>query len=133
MTTLHVHRAAEHMLWAVAALLALVAGCGSPPPSPEASAPARPAGQAPALVLGEQPTVTGGEPFHGLLPYRAKDAKLALIRPSFVTAADAHLPDGVSVVGVSVDGVDRAYPLYVMKNHQVVNDRLGEVPVAASW
>ncbi len=81
----------------------------------------------------EAATVTGGEPFHGLLPYRAKDAKLALVRPVFVEADEAQLADGVSVVGVSVDGVDRAYPLYVLKNHQVVNDRLGDLPIAASW
>ena len=81
----------------------------------------------------EAATVTGGEPFHGLLPYRAKDAKLALVRPVFVEAEEAQLADGVSVVGVSVDGADRAYPLYVLKNHQVVNDQLGGVPIAASW
>ena len=81
----------------------------------------------------EAATVTGGEPFHGLLPYRAKDAKLALVRPVFLDAEEAQLADGVSVVGVSVDGADRAYPLYVLKNHQVVNDRLGDLPIAASW
>ena len=81
----------------------------------------------------EDKTVTGGEPFHGLLPYRERDAKLALVQPSFVGAEEAALADGVSVVGVSIDGVHRAYPLYVLKNHQVVNDRLAEVPVAASW
>ena len=78
-------------------------------------------------------TVTGGEPFHGLLQYRRKDAKLALIRPTFVSATEAQLADGVSVVGVSVADTHRAYPLYVLKNHQVVNDTLAEVPVAASW
>ena len=82
---------------------------------------------------GGETTVTGGEPFHGLLPYRARDAKLALVQPTLVNAADAQLVDGVSVVGVEADGAFRAYPLYVLKNHQIVNDRLGEVPVAASW
>ncbi len=84
--------------------------------------------------IGEpERTVTGGEPFHGVLPYRGKDAKLALVRPTFVTAEEAQLADGVSVVGLSIDGSDRAYPLYVLKNHQVVNDRVGDVPVAGSW
>jgi hypothetical protein len=87
--------------------------------------------------VSEQPakelTITGGEAYHGLLPYRARDAKLALVEPSFVTANEAHLVDGVSVVGVVADGAYRAYPLYVLKNHQVVNDRLGNVPIAASW
>ena len=78
-------------------------------------------------------TVTGGEAFHGLLEYRSKDAKLALVRPDFLTAAEAGLPEGVSVVGVSAGGAHRAYPLYVLKNHQIVNDRLGDTPIAASW
>jgi hypothetical protein len=81
----------------------------------------------------EERTVTGAEAYHGLLPYRARDAKLALVEPSFVTADEAQLVAGVSVVGVSIDGAHRAYPLYVLKNHQVVNDRLGDVPIAASW
>ena len=104
-------------------LVAVIVGWACSPSQPPSSDPARSDGK----------TVTGGEPFHGLLPYRARDAKLALVRPSFVGAEEAALADGVSVVGVSIDGVHRAYPLYVLKNHQVVNDRLGEVPVAASW
>lgn len=92
------------------------------------------AGDSPAGVEATaEKTVSGAEPFHGLLQYRGKDAKLALIRPSFLAAADAHLADGVSVVGVSIGGAHRAYPLYVLKNHQVVNDTLAEVPLAASW
>ena len=78
-------------------------------------------------------TVTGGEPYHGVLQYRAKDAKLALVRPAFVSAEEARLPAGVSVVGASVNGEHRAYPLYILKNHQVVNDLVGGVPIAASW
>ena len=88
-----------------------------------------------SAVEAQEPeqTVTGGEPYHGLLQYRAKDAKLALVRPSFVLAEEASLPAGVSVVGVSANNEHRAYPLYVLKNHQVVNDQLGGVPIAASW
>ena len=102
------------------ALLVSLAACGAVGDSPGDSETA-------------EKTVTGGEPFHGLLQYRGKDAKLALVRPSFVAADDAQLADGVSVVGVSIGGAHRAYPLYVLKNHQVVNDTVAEVPVAASW
>ena len=105
----------------------LIAACGAPADDSIATVAADP-----DEAQGEA-TVTGGEVYHGLLPYRARDAKLALVEPSFVTADEAQLVDGVSVVGVSADGVHRAYPLYVLKNHQVVNDRLGDVPIAASW
>ena len=114
---------------ALLAAVLLAAACGSPG---EESPPAAAAEKQPQEGAGEL-TVTGGEAYHGLLPYRARDAKLALVVPSFVTADEAQLVDGVSVVGVSVDGAYRAYPLYVLKNHQVVNDRLGDVPIAASW
>ena len=78
-------------------------------------------------------TITGAEAYHGLLEYRAKDAKLALVQPIFAAADTTPLPAGVSVVGVSAGGVFRAYPLYILKNHQIVNDTLGGVPIAASW
>ncbi len=78
-------------------------------------------------------TVTGGEPFHGLLEYRAKDAKLALVKPTLVSVTQAPLATGVSVVGVTAGGETRAYPLYILKNHQIVNDRVGGMPIAASW
>ncbi len=110
----------------VAVLLATA--CSSPgEETSAASVPKQPQESAAEL------TPTGGEAYHGLLPYRARDAKLALVEPSFVTADEAELVDGVSVVGVSIDGAHRAYPLYVLKNHQVVNDRLGDVPIATSW
>ena len=105
------------------ALALLITACGAAP---------EPAPSTPDSGQGEL-TVTGAEAYHGLLPYRARDAKLALVEPNLVEADEAHLVDGVSVVGVTANGVSRAYPLYVLKNHQVVNDRLGDVPLAASW
>jgi len=113
---------------ALLALALLATACGGAPEGAQnASVPPDP-------DVGEgDRTVTGGLAYHGLLQYRARDAKLALVEPSFVEADAAQLVDGVSVVGVTADGHSRAYPLYVLKNHQVVNDRLGDVPVAASW
>ncbi len=107
------------------AALATVA-CSSREPDPGAQATAQP-------HEADAKTVTGGEPFHGLLEYRAKDAKLALVRPTLVSASEAALAGGVSVVGVSAGGESRAYPLYILKNHQIVNDRVGGQPIAASW
>lgn len=104
-----------------------------PAPETEALATATAGHASKNAEHASEKTVTGGEPYHGLLEYRAKDAKLALVRPTFVNAQKAGLASGVSVVGVSVGGVHRAYPLYVLKNHQIVNDRLGGVPIAASW
>ena len=112
----------------VTASVVLAAACGGAPPGEQnASAPL-----GPDASVGDR-TITGGQAYHGFLPYRARDAKLALVQPSFVEASEAHLVRWRLVVGVTADGLFRAYPLYVLKNHQVVNDRLGDVPLAASW
>lgn len=78
-------------------------------------------------------TPTGAEAYHGLIDYRAKDAKPAIFDPQFVPAAEAHLAGGTSVIGVSVGGQSRAYPLYVLNNHQIVNDSVGGKSIACSW
>ena len=46
---------------------------------------------------------------------------------------DPRFPALSRVVGVSVDGVDKAYPFEVLGEALVVNDELGETPVAVLW
>ena len=78
-------------------------------------------------------TATGGEPYHGLIQYRAKDAKQAIIDPELLDASDAVIASGTKVIGVSVNGEARAYPLFILNNHQIVNDQVGGTPISASW
>ena len=78
-------------------------------------------------------TPSGGEPYHGLIQYRAKDAKPAIMEPTFVPAKEALLAAGTKVTGVFVNGEARAYPLFIMSNHQIVNDFVGGIPISASW
>jgi|TARA_B100002003_G_C13880265_1_gene429794 hypothetical protein len=78
-------------------------------------------------------TPTGAEAFHGLIDYRAQDAKKAILEPEFVPADKARLAGGTSVIGVSIDGESRAYPLYILNNHQIVNDTVGNRSIACSW
>ena len=107
--------------------------CSSDPPGVDTADTKTTGGPTADSHGSEDQTVTGGKPFHGLLEYRAKDAKLALVRPTLLTADEAPLAGGVSVVGVTAQGESRAYPLYILKNHQIVNDRVGGQPIAASW
>ena len=95
----------------------------APPPVPTTGTPPG----------GPEKTVTGAEPFHGLVQYRDKDAKQAIFKPEFVKAADARLVGGTSVIGVSIEGESRAYPLYLLTNHQIVNDEVGGKSIACSW
>ena len=37
----------------------------------------------------------------------------------------------LGVLGVSMNGDSRAYPLHILSSHEVVNDIVGEVPIAA--
>ena len=52
-----------------------------------------------------------------------------------VDRARARLKDNEIVLGVVVDGRARAYPVNLMWNpeNEIVNDTLGETPIAASW
>lgn len=78
-------------------------------------------------------TATGGEPFHGLIQYRAKDAKQAILDPVLLDPSDAIVAAGTKVIGVFIGGEARAYPLFILNNHQVVNDQVGGTPLSASW
>ena len=78
-------------------------------------------------------TETGGAAFHGLIQYRAKDGKPAIMDPRFVTATEANLTGGTAVIGVVINGQARAYPLYILTDHQIVNDTVAETPLAATW
>ncbi|WP_410764524.1 DUF3179 domain-containing protein [Haloferax sp. DFSO60] len=45
---------------------------------------------------------------------------------------DERLHPKTSVIGISVDGVARAYPLDTVSNESVVNDRVGDLPVVVA-
>ena len=54
-------------------------------------------------------------------------------RPEFDDAAQSGLAKQAKVLGVRVNGAARAYPVLPLAYHHVVNDRLGGVPLAATW
>lgn len=101
----------------------MVGGCASPHPASPAHDPE------PDI----ERTPTGGQPYHGLIQYRAKDSKQAIIDPLFLDAKDAPLAAGTKVIGVFIDGQARAYPLFILSNHQIVNDEIAGTPFSASW
>jgi hypothetical protein len=61
------------------------------------------------------------------------EAVPALDDPAYVAAAEAAwLEDDEPVVGVAVGGEARAYPLRILDWHELVNDRLGGVPLTVA-
>ncbi len=76
---------------------------------------------------------TGGELYGGLIQYRGKDAKPAIFDPVLLEADDAVIAGGTKVIGVYIGGEARAYPLFMLNNHQVVNDKVAGIPLSASW
>jgi hypothetical protein len=64
-----------------------------------------------------------------------KDGIPAIDNPQFidVAAADEWLQPVEPVILVEIEGVAKAYPLQVLMWHEIVNDTVGEVPVAVTF
>ena len=64
-----------------------------------------------------------------------KDGIPAILDPQFVSGAEAaeQMLDSERVLGVSINGDHRAYPLNQLSRHEIVNDEVGGVPVAVTW
>jgi hypothetical protein len=72
-----------------------------------------------------------------LLPPDAIPAVLPdKVEEIMVTAAEADeigIGDATRVLGVSINGDSRAYPLPFMSSHEIVNDEVGGQLIAATW
>lgn len=63
----------------------------------------------------------------------APDAIPAIDNPVFTTAAQARIGDDEPVIGISINGDHRAYSIYLLNHHEVVNDVVGEQPIVVAW
>ena len=64
-----------------------------------------------------------------------KDGIPSIDSPRFVGPgeADQQMQSFERVLGVSINGDHRAYPLNMLSRHEIVNDTVGGVPVAVTW
>ena len=64
-----------------------------------------------------------------------KDGIPSIDNPRFVGPgeADQQMLSYERVLGVSINGDHRAYPLNMLSRHEIVNDTVGGVPVAVTW
>jgi len=70
----------------------------------------------PVRVVGPLPPITG-------------------VKPQPAEAGDRKLGPTELVLGVSINGQSRAYPINVLTGprREIINDGLGGVPIAATW
>jgi hypothetical protein len=64
-----------------------------------------------------------------------KDGIPSIDNPRFVGPgeADRQMESFERVLGVSINGDNRAYPLNMLSRHEIVNDTVGGKPVAVTW
>jgi len=74
----------------------------------------------------------GGDDVYRVLPLGAIPA---IDDPAFVSgeAANAQMSANEPVLGVVVGGVARAYSLWQLDAHEIVNDELEGTAIAATW
>ena len=136
-------------------LALLAAGCSSTAPTATSSPaptstsqatptpePARTPWSTPTLVptptqfpLTETGKVTRDELIARMQPAVVRDAIPAILQPQFVApeAVPPEFKDVELVLGLSMNGESKAYPLDVLSHHEAVNDVVGGVPVVVTW
>jgi len=53
--------------------------------------------------------------------------------PKFVAADEAPLLDDELVIGISLGGEAKAYPVTVLRFREMVDDQLAGVPILVTW
>ncbi len=136
-------------------LALLAAGCSSTAPTATSSPaptstsqatptpePVRTPWSTPTLVptptqfpLTETGKVTRDELIARMQPAVVRDAIPAILQPQFVApeAVPPEFKDVELVLGLSMNGESKAYPLDVLSHHEAVNDVVGGVPVVVTW
>ncbi len=110
-------------------------------PEPEAAAdqPERPRNPFDSGILVE--TFGYGPDTPSLVDYEelyqgcpARDCIPSIDDPKYVSASDAtFLGDDELIMGIDINGQQRAYPARIMDYHEIVNDPIAGQPVAVTW
>ena len=62
-----------------------------------------------------------------------KDGIPALDAPKFVASSETRLRGTDRLLGLSRNGISKAYPVNILNWHEIVNDRFGDEPVAVTY
>ena len=125
--------------WSTGLLLVAAAaawsGCGQRV-APFGATPAAPGASAARAFEGRGTTsevryaLEVGGSLHTLIP---RDSIRPIYEPTFISPAEAGLMDADLVIGLSLNGDPRAYPVHILRRREMVNDVVGGVPILATW
>ena len=62
-----------------------------------------------------------------------KDGIPSIDEPIFASSDAEFVSDSDTVIGLEINGEAKAYPLFIMVWHEIVNDEVGGVPVAVTY
>ncbi|MBI1663160.1 MAG: DUF3179 domain-containing protein [Nitrosopumilus sp.] len=63
-----------------------------------------------------------------------KDGIPSIDNPVFATVSDSQfMSDSDIVIGLEINGEAKAYPLFILVWHEIVNDNVGDVPVSVTY
>ena len=65
-----------------------------------------------------------------LLPW---DAIRPVYDPEFATVEEAPLDDDELIIGISLEGEAKAYPITVLRSREMVNDEMAGIPTLVTW
>ena len=104
-------------------------------PQPQLTAPPIPTPQPPIPTVPPAATnVRRGEnESYDFRQWAGFDGIPPIYEPQFVTADNAPLRDDELVMGVSLGGDAKAYPITVLQFREMVNDELAGIPILVSW
>lgn len=140
-----VSRGVKFLLTPMGVLVLVLAGClfqgkqaaPSPPGLPAQGDRTPKSGVAPVLKVepGQSRASALGITEQDIIPVLDKDAILAILKPTFVAAAEGEtdMLGYEQVIGVSINGDNRAYPLVMLSRHEIVNDVVGGKPIAVTF
>lgn len=70
---------------------------------------------------------------HDIKKVLQPDTILSIKNPQFIHGSVAPLHPNEPVIGLSIKGDNRAYSVYLLNSHEIVNDVVGGQPVAVTW
>ncbi len=63
-----------------------------------------------------------------------KDGIPSIDNPIFADIQDSHfMSDSDIIIGLEINGESKAYPLFILVWHEIVNDKVGETPVSVTY